>query len=167
MALRLKRAQRTVPVAGTAWLRPADLADAPACARILNDWIDATDWIPRVHGPDAVAAYLRESVLRRHAGWVAEDSAGLCGFLALDTDDSLISLLYVASRARGHGTGKVLVDQAKRTCPRGLGLWTFVANTGARRFYEREGFREVARTDGDNEEGLPDILFRWPAEERQ
>ena len=40
-------------------------------------------------------------------------------------------------------------------------LWTFAANTGARRFYERHGFVATRRTDGDNEEGAPDILYVW------
>lgn len=43
-------------------------------------------------------------------------------------------------------------------------LWTFVANTGAQSFYRREGFAEMRRTDGDNEEHLPDILYRWQPE---
>ena len=42
-------------------------------------------------------------------------------------------------------------------------LWTFVANAPARRFYAREGFVEVRRTGGENEEGLPDVLLKWRA----
>jgi putative acetyltransferase len=42
-----------------------------------------------------------------------------------------------------------------------LSLWTFQANEGARRFYAREGFAEVRMTEGDNEEGLPDVLLEW------
>lgn len=133
-------------------------------ASILNAWIDATDWMPRIHGSAAAEDFFRETVLRQQACWIAEDAAGVCGFLALDPADRLISALYLSERAHGQGIGKALLNQAKVECPTGLGLWTFVANTGARRFYEREGFREVARTDGDNEEGLPDILFRWAPE---
>jgi hypothetical protein len=41
-------------------------------------------------------------------------------------------------------------------------LWTFVTNTGARRFYERHGFVAVETTDGShNEEAAPDIRFVW------
>jgi hypothetical protein len=36
-----------------------------------------------------------------------------------------------------------------------------VANEGARRFYARQGFVEIGRSEGENEEGLPDVLFRW------
>ena len=39
-------------------------------------------------------------------------------------------------------------------------LHCFQANTGARRLYERHGFRAEAFGDGSaNEEGLPDILY--------
>ena len=41
------------------------------------------------------------------------------------------------------------------------GVEFVVANTDARRFYEREGFVEAKRSDGDNEEKLPDILYAW------
>ena len=61
----------------------------------------------------------------------------------------------------GQGIGSRLLERAKAERPDGLDLWTFQANTGARRFYERHGFVEVARTDGDNEEGEPDIRLRW------
>ena len=44
-----------------------------------------------------------------------------------------------------------------------LFLWTFVANQKARAFYRREGFREVEQTEGDNEEGLPDVRLTWEA----
>ena len=40
-------------------------------------------------------------------------------------------------------------------------LWTFQSNHGARRFYERHGFVAVQHTDGDNEEGAPDVRYEW------
>ncbi|MCF8469656.1 MAG: hypothetical protein K9G30_02600 [Parvibaculum sp.] len=46
--------------------------------------------------------------------------------------------------------------------PQGFSLWTFQANLGARRFYERHGLNEARRTGGtENEEKLPDILYEW------
>ena len=45
--------------------------------------------------------------------------------------------------------------------PDGLDLWAFRSNTGARRFYERHGFVAVAFTEGDNEEGEPDVRYHW------
>jgi GNAT superfamily N-acetyltransferase len=69
--------------------------------------------------------------------------------------------LYLAPEARGRGVGRALVAAAKARRPEGLTLWTFVANEGARRFYAREGFVEVGRTEGENEEGLADVLLAW------
>jgi hypothetical protein len=54
-----------------------------------------------------------------------------------------------------------LVAVAKRERPLGLRLWTFQANAGARRFYERHGFGATEFTAGDNEEGAPDIRYEW------
>lgn len=140
-------------------LRPGTLADAPAMAAIKNDWIDATLWMPRVHPADDLVRHHREHVLRRQQVTVAEDE-GVVGFSGLD-DEGFVTSLFVASGARGRGVGKALLDRAKTARPEGLRLWTFVANEGARRFYAREGFAEVERTDGENEERLPDVLMRW------
>jgi hypothetical protein len=60
------------------------------------------------------------------------------------------------------GAGSLLLAKAKAELPQGFSLWTFQANLGARRFYERHGLTETRRTRGaDNEECLPDILYEW------
>ena len=145
-------------------LRPAAMSDMAACAWILNHWIDATPWMPRVHPDDDVERYFREYLFPDQEVIVAETDQGVAGFLALSRD-SMISQFYLAGEFRNRRLGHRLLSEAKRKRPDGLRLWTFVANTGARRFYEREGFVEQGRTDGDNEEKLPDILYRWPGEE--
>lgn len=81
--------------------------------------------------------------------------------MAIDRDQSYVTALYVDAEARGLGIGKALLDHAKVNAAGELLLWTFVANTRAQRLYQREGFAEQRRSDGDNEEGLPDILYRW------
>ncbi len=78
--------------------------------------------------------------------------------MAMDEAEGVVTALYVA--VPGQGIGKAFLDFAK-TGRDSLELWTFVANTDARRFYRREGFTEIRQTEGDNEEGLPDILLRW------
>src|SRR5258708_40372951 len=52
---------------------------------------------------------------------------------------------------------------SKRERPEGIKLWTFAANVGARRFYERHGFVAIDATAGDNEEGAPDVCYEWVA----
>jgi ribosomal protein S18 acetylase RimI-like enzyme len=70
--------------------------------------------------------------------------------------------VYVAPGWTGRGIGSRLIELAKSRRPGGLDLYTFQVNAGARRFYERQGFVEVARGDGsDNEEGQPDIRYAW------
>jgi GNAT superfamily N-acetyltransferase len=91
---------------------------------------------------------------------VASSTSGeVVGVLAFDP--AMITALYVSQQARGTGVGKALLDGAKAKFGGPLELWTFVANTGAQAFYAREGFSVVGGSDGDNEEGLPDLRFRW------
>ena len=138
-------------------IRRAGLADAGACAEILNRWIDARDWMPRVHSPEEVAAFYADFVFVKRQVWVAGDP--ISGFLALDAEGETVTALYVAEP--GRGIGRQLLEKAK-TDRKWLDVWTFVANEAARRFYEREGFREIQRTDGDHsEEGLPEVKLRW------
>ncbi len=139
-------------------IRRAEARDTDACADILNDWIDGRAWMPRVHSVQAVRDFYRDFVFVKRDLYVAGDRP--VGFMALDRDEDYVTALYVA--APGKGLGKRFLDFAKSGRDV-LRLWTFQANLAAQRFYRREGFMEERRTDGDNEEGLPDILFRWEA----
>ncbi len=139
-------------------VEPARITDAPGIGGILSDWIDETGWMPRIHTRDEIQGFAREMVER---GWVevARRCGSAVGFLARDGQE--VHALYLARSARGQGVGKALLDRAKAETDRLL-LYTFAANTRARDFYLREGFHEVARTNGaDNDEKLPDIRFRW------
>jgi GNAT superfamily N-acetyltransferase len=140
-------------------LRTAGQEDAAACAAIFNAGVDATEWKPRVHDADDVVRHYHEHVFAHCAVTVAERGGEVVGFLALA--DRHVDALYLAEGARGQGVGAALVRAAKAASPGGVTLWTFVANEGARRFYAREGFVEVRRTEGENEEGLPDVLLAW------
>jgi ribosomal protein S18 acetylase RimI-like enzyme len=65
---------------------------------------------------------------------------------------------------KNRGIGAALLDHAKALRPEGLELWAFQKNVGARRFYERHGFRLVRLTDGaENMEREPDALYEWRA----
>lgn len=145
--------------ADTITIRPGTPADALACAAILNDWIDETPWMPRVHSHEDVQRHYRDFVFQKRQVTVAGEVSPI-GYLALDVEEGFITSFFLKGDARGKGMGKRLLDTAKFEADH-LQLWTFVANTGAQRFYGREGFREADRSDGDNEEGLPDILYRW------
>jgi GNAT superfamily N-acetyltransferase len=113
-----------------------------------------------VHDPDDVRGYFASHIVKNCELWVAEDGDTLVGILVLR--GKFVDHLYVEPGLTGRGIGSALLAVAKRERPRGLALWAFQTNTGARRFYERHGFGEVGRSDGrDNEERAPDILYAY------
>jgi GNAT superfamily N-acetyltransferase len=91
--------------------------------------------------------------------WLAEQFGGPVGLIVLE--GHWVDQLYVDPGSTGVGIGTRLLDLAKDRRPDGLRLWTFAANAGARRFYERHGFVVVQETDGDNEEQAPDVCYQW------
>lgn len=139
-------------------LRRARASDAPALGAILSDWIDGTDWMPRIHTHDEDRGFL-SYLIDSATVTVAIHAGRPVGFLARRGDE--IPALYVASP--GEGTGTLLLQHAQASRPGGFRLWTFQLNTGARRFYARHGFRVLRETKGDNDEGLPDVLLHWRA----
>ena len=115
---------------------------------------------PTIHDDDDVRAWFASHVVRTMELWVAEDPPGtLVGIMVLD--GPWIDQLYVEPTMTGRGIGASLVTLAKRERPAGLRLWTFASNAGARRFYEQHEFVETRRTEADNEEGAPDIMYVW------
>ena len=137
-------------------------ADARAAADLwLRTRKAAIDVIPPpAHRDDEVRAWFASHVARNSELWLAEDPPGaLVGILVLD--GPWLDQLYVEPTMTGRGIGARLVELAKRERPEGLRLWTFASNTDTQRFYERHDFIETRRTDGDNDEGSPDILYVW------
>lgn len=134
-----------------------------ACGDIHNGWIDETPWMPRVHSHQSVINHYRTRVFERCAVFVGINADhAVKGFLAVDAND-WITALYLEKAALRQGLGKQLLDHVKTERARDLWLWAFEANSGAQAFYRREEFEEIRRTQGDNEEHLPDILYRWQA----
>lgn len=91
----------------------------------------------------------------------ADDGTGrIVGLLSMS--DGTVHNLYILPGHQNRGIGRKLMETAK-TCSGGhLQLWVFEPNAGAIRFYEREGFVTVRRTDGrENEEKVPDRLMAW------
>ncbi len=115
---------------------------------------------PPVHTDEDVRAWFREVVLPEREVWVIDGKISIAALLVLE--HGWIDQLYVAPGSTGRGLGSQLVELAKRRRT-GLDLWTFRSNTGARRFYERHDFVAVDATEGNNEEGAPDIRYHWGA----
>jgi putative acetyltransferase len=144
-------------------IRAARVADLPACAGIINDYIDATDWLPRTLSRNKIAALFGPGLLDQRTVLVAEAGGGIVGYLSLG-GDGFLPALYLAPGVRGRGIGAALLDQAKALRPEGIELTVFEPNAAAQRFYAREGFREVpGGRVTDTEEGVPTLRLRWEA----
>jgi GNAT superfamily N-acetyltransferase len=116
-------------------------------------------YLPRITDEGLSKSFDRV-VVEQHETWVADVQGGVAGFGALT--DAMLDHLYVHPDHQGCGIGTLLLDQAKRCRPEGFRLWLFQRNEGARRFYERHGFRLVELTDGSaNQERVPDALYEW------
>ncbi|TPM91496.1 GNAT family N-acetyltransferase [Mesorhizobium sp. B2-1-3A] len=138
-------------------LRPAVGSDAAVIATTMRVSLNAFDWMPVLHTPEEDLAFIRDIVLPRQQVTVAEAGSEIVGFIAVKGD--WVEQLYLDPAWAGQGIGSRLLVDSTATLPI-VKLHCFQGNTGARRFYERHGFRAEAFGDGTtNEEGLPDILY--------
>lgn len=141
-------------------IRRAKPADAGAIADVFLTSFYATYTFPLAHDDDEVRGWIASHVVPDLETWVAQLDDRIVAFLALG--DAGVDQLYVHPDAHGRGIGSELVELAKQRRPGGLELYTFQVNARARRFYERHGFVVAALGDGSgNEEGQPDLLYRW------
>jgi GNAT superfamily N-acetyltransferase len=139
-------------------IRRATRDDAKAVGDVFVRARDEMTYLPRIR--DEHRPLLGGWFVERDDIWVAERAGAVVAFAGLNGD--VLTHLYVEPDAQGRGIGEALLGHAKALRAGGLELWVFQKNTGARRFYERHGFRLVRVTDGaDNMEREPDALYRW------
>ena len=144
-------------------LRRATLDDMTALARLHRRTVQVSlPFLPTLHTPQEDAWWFCERLYTANEIWLAEDGEGPIGYVAFRPD--FIEHLFIRPEAQNAGFGLQLLEKAKQSSAE-LSLWTFQQNAAARRFYERHGFIAVVETDGaDNEEKLPDVLYRWRRE---
>lgn len=140
--------------------RPADVRDVDAIAAIFSPSIRLLTFLPGFHTHAEERWFIEHVLLVECAVTVAEIDGEIISFIARDGPE--VRLLHTHPDHIGRGAGALLLNHAKTCGERRLELNCFQANTGARRFYERHGFRAIAFTDGrDNEEKTPDVRYRW------
>jgi len=147
-------------------LRRATAEDAVAVAEVWLRAFASAYAFPHAHTDDDVRRWIREEVVPGTETWVGQDDRGVVGFIALAP--GWVEHLYVDPVAQGEGVGRRLLELAMTRDTTGeLQLWTFQVNDRARRFYARNGFIEVERTNGtSNEERQPDVRLVWRREAR-
>lgn len=106
--------------------------------------------------------FLSTIVIAENAIRVAFVEGQMAGFVA--ANPASVSQLYVRKGLHRRGIGSALLEWAKGQSSGSLWLYTFARNAGARAFYERHGFRIVARGFEPNWK-LDDLRYEWPAGE--
>ena len=139
--------------------RPSELSKITSF--YINARSRAIGSIPPIAGSDlSVSEWLERRLSSGDEIWLAIIEDEIVGLLMLEP--GWIDQLYVRPDLTGQGIGKQLLELAKARMPLGLQLWTFQSNHRAQKFYERHGFIEVERTDGQsNQEQCPDIRYQW------
>ncbi|MEP2783820.1 MAG: GNAT family N-acetyltransferase [Pseudoruegeria sp.] len=134
--------------------------DASVCVDILRDWIAQTDWMPMLHSRASMIAFFAHRIAAIE-GWVALRQDGkVVGFCLRDHD--VVTALYIDAAVQRSGFGSGLLQLAMQDRTK-LELWILAQNEPAKAFYHKAGFCAVGGTQGDNEEGLPDIKMCWQA----
>lgn len=148
-------------------IRPARASDLEPLARALAPLSLFT-----AYGLDAPKLHARfAQALERGEGlWVAEQegtAAGVCWFLrrgAFGTG-AYLRTLAVAEPLQGSGTGSGLLAAYEAQSEEPPGGWFLLAsdfNTGAHRFYQRHGYREVGQLPGFAAPGVTERIFWKP-----
>jgi ribosomal protein S18 acetylase RimI-like enzyme len=153
----------------SARLRHATAKDTPRVAGLLIEVRAAfMPYAPSVHTDDEVHAWVASHLIPS-GGVVIAETHGTVG-AAMHTERkrgaSWITQIAVDPHCTRKGVGSMLLAHALRTMAPPVRAYTFQANLGARRFFERHGFIAIAFTDGQtNEERCPDVLYEFRARE--
>lgn len=144
-------------------LRSAIPEDSEAVATVLIDSRRAfLPFAPSAHPEPDVRQWVRSALLPTMRVVVWEEQKTVVAVLAMSAErsESWINQLYVLPGWNGRGIGTKLLLHAHLVLPQPIRLYTFQENAGARRFYERNGYKAVEFTDGQgNEEKCPDVLY--------
>ena len=148
-------------------LRPAAAADSLQVAALLIETrAEFMPYAPSAHTDSEIRTWVASYLIPTGGVIVAEADGKVVGAVATELNGqvSWITQMAVAPTLTDQGIGSRLLAAAMRSLANPVRLYTFQANAGARRFYERHGFCAIEFTDGqDNEERCPDVLYEFGA----
>lgn len=140
-------------------IRRATLADAGETAAVFSAAFRSMTFVPKIHTDEEDRAFVAGLIAGKEC-WVAEGDGRIVGFACFH--NGWLEQLYVHPSQHNRGAGTQLLRQVMSAHPEGFQFWTFEANAGARRFYERHGCVAVEFTDGSgNEERTSDVRYEW------
>ena len=137
--------------------------DADRADELVRMWRESFEFGVGVVDPNPIEAqreYLMNTVVPNNVVRVAMLGGSIVGFVAATKDS--ISQLYVRKANHHCGIGTQLLAWAKAQSGGRLWLFTFARNARARAFYEKHGFRIVARGFEPTWQ-LDDLKYEWAA----
>lgn len=143
-------------------LRPFDeTLAAQAAARLAA----IPPWATLSYAPATLERFLTggNTLQRRYAVWADGQPAGAVGVHYPWLRGAYVELIGIFSEAQGRGLGGELIEwMADETRPHAGNLWLLVStfNEGARRFYRRHGFTELAPIPDLVTPGREELLMR-------
>jgi GNAT superfamily N-acetyltransferase len=144
-------------------IRTASLEDAQAVSEVyLSSRKKFIAFAPLVHSDEDVIEWIAQQLLPAGGVRVAVLRHEIIGMMALSDDGAFrwIDHLYLKPEYTQQGYGSLLINAALAELRPPIRLYTFQANEGARRFYEKFGFIPIEYGDGSgNEEHCPDVLY--------
>ena len=141
-------------------VRRATIADADRAAKVFTASFAGMGFVPKIHDAEEDRVFVRGLIANKEV-WLAERDGLIVGLACWH--DGWLEQLYVDPAHHNCGAGTLLLKHVLHQHPGPLQLWTFQANTGARRFYERHGFVAVKFTAGaHNEEQTADVRYIRP-----
>ena len=141
-------------------LRPVEPTDTQAVGDVFIAALAGMTYLPQLYTDEETRTFIRDVLLPNNEVWVAEDGGRVIGFLGLWGD--VVSHLWVLPDRQNLGVGTALLTLAKERRPSGLQLQVYQQNVGARRLYERHGFKLVRLADGSgNREDEPEAFYEW------
>jgi GNAT superfamily N-acetyltransferase len=140
-------------------IRRATAADADDAASAFSASFRSMTFVPKMHSDAEDLAFIRQLISQKEC-WIAVFGGRVIGIACYHA--GWLEQLYVDPVLHNRGAGTLLLNRVMDEHPEGFQFWAFQANTGARRFYERNGWVAVEFTDGrGNEEKTPDVRYEW------
>ena len=116
-------------------------------------------YLPTLYSREETLWWISNIVLKETDVHIAEINNESVGFLAKNGD--IIEHLYIHPKYQNRKIGQFLLNICMDLESK-LELWVFQKNTGAIRFYEKNGFKLIEQTNGSrNEEKVPDARYGW------
>jgi GNAT superfamily N-acetyltransferase len=139
-------------------IRRAGPGDAEAAVHIFRESrAEAMPWLPVLHTEEEDLNWFRGTLAGE--AYVFEEDGVVLGYAVLQGDE--LHDLYVVPESQRRGVGSALFARVREARPDGFHFWAFRDNIRARRFYDARGCRVIGASDGDNEEGMPDVQYEW------